>query len=552
MGLLALLSQACNIGEGLADLGDSLLDPDAALLDRPGRKLVSGTYQRLLIDGSLDDGGYVLALRTDTSDQRLAIVPFLKGDSCEVKSTVAFERLSSRVDVALDGLVAVQVSGDVNGKGTIRFVDFTCQERMPALDNASLPRIEFPTSAPRGLLTLTGEGKLYLANAETKKLEPVASDVTLAKVTDDQLFSVEKGKLVVRGDDLVAIATLGDGVVDFSPTGGTPTVVFQDSKGLHVWSEKDGTRTLAADGCAGFPLDTASIAYYSPCASRTVMLDMPGSKVGSKAARVTVKGPNDGLALSSMVLSYGLGQSDTTLLSITGTDASATSGDLVLGRLSPKDAAATDTSAFTTKTLAQDASLRGPGAIYLHWDGSKGDVVELDDKDSLIPIATGVAQMPGGSPYSPEGVLVRFDGKLGDLVQLTRSGTTITEKLLAHDVPVQLQAVETDGDDVAFVMNYDGSAGEVGLSHGKKVLNVAPRALKDTLRFLAQPKAVAYLEPKSSGDGAELHAYLTESGLDLLIHATVSEYRAVPWPSPGILYAVPSGDDKGIWFSKAR
>ena len=53
---------ACDFSSGLKDVGDALGNPDAALLDAPGRKLVDGKFRKITVDGSLAEGGKVIAL----------------------------------------------------------------------------------------------------------------------------------------------------------------------------------------------------------------------------------------------------------------------------------------------------------------------------------------------------------------------------------------------------------------------------------------------------------------------------------------------------------
>src|SRR6187551_1256746 len=97
-----VLTAGCDIN-GLIDIGDGLLDPDAGLLDRPGRRLVSGTYSGLKIAGSSENGGYVLARRTDTDEHRLAVVPFLEGEACEYAPAFGYDRFSSRINLDFPG-----------------------------------------------------------------------------------------------------------------------------------------------------------------------------------------------------------------------------------------------------------------------------------------------------------------------------------------------------------------------------------------------------------------------------------------------------------------
>ncbi len=72
----------------------------------------------------------------------------------------AFQRVSSRVDVALPGLVAYQHARDDNGIGDVDFIGFDCKPKLQTIPDASLPDVPFPRSAPEGMLTLSEDGTL--------------------------------------------------------------------------------------------------------------------------------------------------------------------------------------------------------------------------------------------------------------------------------------------------------------------------------------------------------------------------------------------------------
>lgn len=552
---IPLLTSACDLAKGLTDLGDSLR-PDAALLDSPSRKLAEGKYSRLLLDGSLENGGFVLAFRNDTKEQRLAIVPFLNGEGCEIKNAFAFERLSSRVDVALSGLVAVQTSEGQDGRGTIRFVGFDCEDRMAPLDDASIPRIEFPTSIPRGLLTLTRDRELFLADADEAKLVPAAKGVTSATVIDDTLWVYREGTLTALDQSLSEIETLGEGVTEFVPFQGEgPQVVYVDETGVHLWARGEESVQLAKEGCAVTPLDATTIAYFSPCESRSVRIDVLGSKIGSSAKRVRLIGPDHGVALSAIQTSFGLNEDVSRFLVQSSADLDALQRTLVALEVDPAEL--DDEAEIVPKVtaLSSEATLV-QGQIYEDWDGTRGTLLEVEkDKTGrvigLLKVAEGVASLPGGSPYSGRGALVRFNGSTGDLVLLKKNSKEILETMLSTKVPIQNQTIEADTGQIGFVAKLDGEVGDAFLMDGSDVQSVGERALPGTLRFLDQPRALSYLSTQKNGR-VDLIAYLIESGLSQTVHEGVAEYRIVPWPSPGILYSIHSGKDQGLWFSKAR
>ncbi len=544
-------SAACDLQANLTDLGDTLLDPDAALIDAPGRKLASGHYSRLELDGSLETGGWVLARRHDVDPEALAIVSFIGDGSCEVAPMQKFERVSSRIDVALPGLVAVQQSADEQGMGRVSFVGFDCKERLEALPNAGLPSVLFPRSAPRGLLTLTNESQLVLVDAVAGKVVDVASQVDVGRTESSYLWTLEQGEAVVYASTLVETARFGQGVRELVVLGGSkaPSAAYVDDTGLHLATVADGsTELVAEDACAPASLGSQVIAYFSPCAERRLRLSVPGTLLQKEEERVDVEIASE-VSSHAQALPFWQGK-DSMLLYLTNSDANADDGTLHVVRLLEPDAA---------EAIEEDVSLRG-GAIYVDWNGRSGRLVTPRYRSTngrsefveLQSVAERVAQVPGGSPTSSRGVLANFDGETGDLLDVDIVDGQYASTVIAERVPVQNQAASPDGD-IAFVGDFDGSSGSVYLIRKDEAPRVvAQKAIVGTLRFLEQPKAVAFLAQSSEPGEALLRAWLLEAQLELQISEGVSEYRELPWPSPGLLYAIPGGERAGIWFAKAR
>lgn len=569
MGVVALTG--CNLLAGFEDLGNSLVGPDAELLDRPGRQLVKGSYSRLLVDGSMETGGYVLAQRTDTPEPRLAIVPFLSGDPCEISPAHGFERLSSRVDMSLPGLAAVQVDRNEAGHGTIRFVDFNCQDQMPALENAILPRVQFPASAPRGLLTITQAGQVYLADAERKQLELIAENVSQASVSTGRLWTVEKGTLQIRNDQLRILESLGEEVFRYVPTSlpeGEIEVLYEDKHGLHFWKQGQEPVSLGKDACSPVLLSSRVIAYYQPCETRRAVFMI--SDLGPRfAERLRLLGPENVNNLSQTYLTESTSpseqlHSESTLyhlyfmthadpLSLTGAVHYAL---IPQGELPSQEDG--DTYELSTQVLLENGVVYG-NTLFEDWNGETGRLWYHSRPlsyapEGLILLGEDVAQVNNSlSPFSREGALVRFNGETGDLVQLGFDYPQASEKLIASRVPRQAPLVDVQRGRYAFIANYEKGKGDLFLVlEQAPPLRVAENVLLNTARFLSQPPGVAFFSPNPGGKGAQLRAYLSNSGLEPLIHPAANEYVTTPWPSPGILYSVTEGEDAGLWFSKAR
>src|SRR5690606_7057996 len=165
-----------------------------------------------------------------------------------------------------------------------------------------------------------------------------------------------------------------------------------------------------------------------------------------------------------------------------------------------------------------------------------------------------------GVPYSIAGVLTDFDGTVGTLRALSNTASGVESSVIAEGVPLQQHTVEMETGRRAFVgESEDGATGTLYLSdepsfnsRAPRVRAIAENVFTETARFLEQPRAIVYLAKGSESGQGVLKAWLIDSQLTLTIHDHVSEYRTVPWPAAGILYAVPSGEDRGLWFSKAR
>jgi hypothetical protein len=567
-----LVALGCDFA-ALADIGETLLDPDAALLDSPGRRLVEGTYSSLVVDGSRESGGNVVALRWDTPEQRVAIVPYPEGEPCEIKPAVDFERVSSRVDVALEGLLAVQQTEDESGRGKIVFVGFDCEERLPSLPDALLPSVLYPSDEPRGMLTITGSGELLLIDAVNVSVEKLASDVVTAQVKSGLIFTLEGGEFVVRDERFEELARGGRGVTDFVTTGGDViTAAFVDADGLSIFDLDSGIEPVASDACAPESLGSDVVAFYAPCAERRMNLLLAGARVGQEG-KVQLLGPRNVIRLAETLTSWGGGDSTPTELTfVTAEDEGARLGALrhaaipadaeFIPRASESGLAAEATLEFTAPVIEEEVFLSG-GELYLEWDGEAGTLVALarDDDRQVVGVETlavRVAQLPGSTPFSSRGVLAHYEDGLGDLVRLRELSSDVggvATEVLARGVPIQTHQVDPETGDVAFVANVDSRGrGDLVLmaGDGEPRVVVEGGVLPDKERFLEQPRGIIYLGWSDEPYVANLHAWLRDSELDLLIHEDVSEYRSLPWPSPGVLYAVPEGDDAGLWFSKAR
>jgi hypothetical protein len=559
----------CDLADGLRDVGGSLTNPDAALLDKPGRKLASGLFRNLLIDGSIDEGGHVIALREKKDGQDLAIIPYLKGSPCFVDPAVRVDRLSSRIDVELPGILSVQLDEDKNGRGEVQFIDFDCKEVFDGFEGSGLPQVAFPASAPRGLLGVTGSGELYLVEPAKQRSVFIAQGAAQARSFNDRLWTIEDGKLVIRDKDLDEVDQVGSSVVGYAlGSGSFLNVALMDADGLSFWSEDDGLMHISETACSPTPWGYDAMAFFDPCEERTLNVVTRGSKIGSDQDYVQLVGPSNIASLDQFTPpEWGYGTAPSYLGFLVG-DPGASRGELVLARIdSEAEFKEGETIELHLTPMSEGGtSLRG-GEIYLDWDGTAGDLAMFlrDDDDEivdLLPIADRVGQIPGLSPFARNGLLVDYDGLVGELrfYQADGSGsdTKISSTKIAQGVPSQPQHIEPESGRIAFVGDSsDGRSGTLYLGdksgeNPTKLEALDDDVLVDTARFLEQPRGLAYLVRAPGDTKAQLKVRLLDSAITMTVHGNVHEYRTVPWPAAGILYAVPNGVDQGMWFSKAR
>lgn len=568
--LLALVAaatvSACDLADNLEDLGGSLLNPDAELLEIPGRQLARGHYSQLELDGSLESGGWVVAKRHDLDEEAVSIISFTGDGQCELPGALQFRRISSRVDLSLPGLLAYE-RRDQDGTPIVDFAGFDCTNRLTPVRNGTLPNALFPRSSPRGLLLLTHDGRLLLVDAFDQKLRDIATEVAFG-VIEGQPGGPGTDRLwIVRGHGDERELAVFD--VEFEQVGTFPGIdhvlllngwpeydaVVTDAEGLHFLSlENQEKELIDADGCAPVSLGGQLLAYFAPCSERRLRLSVPGALVGREEERFTIElGPN--AIAPSDIIAVWQGENSFLFYLVNPDDPNATAGEL---RLAERLGADPEDRTDADRRLAFHSHLHGQ-LIFLDWNGTSGtmarpkltirtDDVTVRDFEGLTVIAEKVVP----AVFYPYGTLINYDGTVGDLVRIVRSGDEYEHTPLVSGVPLQVPAVDPASGTFAIVGDYAHGAGTAYLVTGDTARPVGDDVLPNTLAFLEQPYALTYLARDGSHQTAELRAWLIDTELDVRVSERVSEYRGLPWPSAGLLYAIPSGDRAGLWFARAR
>ena len=496
----------------------------------------------------------------------MAVIPYPEGDICYVSPAVDFDRISSRLSVDIAGLFSVQRSLAENGRGEVNLVNFNCEEQYPSLSDTRLPRVLFPSEDPKGMLAVDGAGVLSMITPGDEKLRKIETEVSLARTSQDYIFVGKNGKVVIYDRDLKRVDTLGNNVVEFIPQQGPRlALAMVDADGLSVWNEEDGINVLSASACSPTFWGTDVLAYFDPCEERKLQVYALADKLGFDADEVKadefviLDGPSGVASLEKRTVVWATGGHGTFLAFLLG-DMNATSGALVVASAAKNAEVKNGHSTLDVLQLSDDSTTFMGSEVLTNYDGTSGTLVAFDYHKNgapvdLLPLAERVTRLFGGTAYSSRGVLADFDGKVGNLINLEKGPDGPILTTLAAEVPNQATEVEPEtGEWVVLADSSDGSTGTLYMSDakGRSTKDIAHGVLRNSARFLEEPRGIAYLVGKADEEAAKLKVYLIDSGLTITVHETVNEYRPLPWPSPGILYSVPEGKNQGLWYAKAR
>jgi hypothetical protein len=578
---IAMVLGGCHIDfSGLSDLFDST----ATYLDLPGRRVAAGHFSRVSVDGTDTAGAYVTAKEPYNGALRLAIFPFAGGNGCrtgraDLYQTSPFGPRSS-LPPFISFVEKVREPKFSRGKGggllraasggnayLLHLVNPHCQEPLSPLDDKNFP-IDVPGGL-QGYLALSDSGNLVFFEPWAPKETVIASGVSGTTLTEDKIWSIESGQLVVRNFAFDVLGQFGTDVKEFDVVDSTITrAAFIDGADLFTVTDKLETPTqVASDACSAGPAAKdhlvgrkkffpsgwrgMGVSYYTPCkilSDGTRAPDDSRSLVLYGSAHRSDKGPGvtdqeyalGGGAVGDPLIGYS--GDDAFAFFVTNTTPPALYGS-ALGKL-PEHIAdqpeiRSNAPAVSLVGSEWQARVDFPGGT-----GTVGRLIRWKSAASVRELARGLEEMD--SPLA----IVNYDGKLGDLVRIDDAGVS---RILARGVPRQGIVSDTNG--LAAISDSDGSAGTLIVAPPDSTAfeKVAKGVHVGTFQFIQNLRAVAYLRDFDSKAGAgTLGVRVIETGDTFDVGVRASEWQEVGWPQPGILYVVPDGDRAGIWFAQLK
>ncbi len=542
---------ACNPKTGFESAADAVDPSEKSYVDGPGSLLTAGPFDSVGFDFDPDTDVHLLARRRDDQHQSLTIFGQDAQSGCTIAPDVATWFVSKPATQPYR-LLPFLDAFDATGAGTLHFSTIDCKVEPYSVSNVLRP-IELGVG--QGFLVKQGGG-LVLANPWAGMTRPIVSDFQRLLQTGSLFLVWGDAQLIAFDSNATELSRFGNNVSSVADLGVGDSFAVADDDGLHslaVDSTGQGFsfQTVDPDACAmsgTVPDFTDWVLVHSPCSDDTLVAEHVGpTSTTQGVTRVSfaaqadsstgkVEGlPDDGSSLSQATAFYltnvdpvtGLG----TLFAVKpqgeplelGTDATLTHTDLLQQ---------SSTWAGTALIEVQNSLGR---LVRWSWDGTAETLGENVDLEATLP-----------------GILIDFDGHAGDVLGLDASGDPVVEQVGSPP----FDNTQDDLDSSLRLEHFDGSVGDLsyldGLGAEQTVAQRVPPYEYEFLAIVPLP-GFAYLGNYDGNAAAgTLFVQNTALGATSTVASGVSDFVGTNYPLPGILYAVPSGANAGIWFARAK
>lgn len=534
--LLAAMSSGCDIVQGLSDAGNAIFPPARTHVNAPGSLLAAGNFSELdYASVWFGEGviGFKLLARTALpGDDSLSVIGFTDGSVCRVEHVGAYRTsgVASR-----RGVMLAYLDGP-GPRGTLRFVDPECEVLPAVLPDATLSSV---TTSDGRRVVLTGDN-LVIVDASSGDVELLESAVERVTTRAIAPYLVQAdGHLSVYDEDWQLLSRHGEGVVRFGYVSSSATIALEDANG--IWIGAPTAKLLAPlspTGCdVGFPLwQPQYVTFRAPCSG--------GNAVAFSVGTVTSLdlGPDIDTRHVEFWTTGTPGDQARWVAHFRDVDEEAGLGTLVLRSQDGRDLILGERAAVE---WVQPSLSGTSGIALLNVSGEVGDLARFETNGSVELVAERALRTHDGT-----GMIVGFDGEVGDLVGATSMGGFA---LLLPRVPREnYMYVNRDATVGAAFNDFDGRTGTLSrfTGGGPERELVATRVLHPHHGFIeALFPGMAWIRAGADGETGTLE--YTNS--DLVYTATVSEgVASFMATTEGLIYAVPHGPGAGVWFADAK
>jgi hypothetical protein len=559
-GLLLALS-GCDPTRGLADTADAALPNEKRYFDGAGSQLVEGPWSRVVVDLDADTLYHVGARRLDDEQPTFHLFGADVQTGCEVTPN-AGTWLMGKPQPAPFRLLPFVEDLDERGRGRLRFTTLDCKVQDLVLEDAGRP---YPRLYDRGYLVPTKQGYTF-ADPWSGESHEVAANLQSVLVWRDAILLWADDELKSFSEEFEPGSEWGNAVVSALPI--LDDFLVEDADGLHhVTLDHDSLEIKNEDVLAGAcglqqspvtSLDEKSgwAVVQQPCGNpKPTIVHLDGTTfetlesfelpfaADSRQMRALVGGRSDtgdALPLSAMYLTDVDDEGRGTLWAWRAD----IDEPIQIGQHADLDRGALGSSSPTMWSGVAQTNYQTLGDYVAHdwlhfsWDGTVEAIAEHVVRNT-----------------SSGELLVNFDGVAGDLAQV--SGDTF--RVVAQGVPPYsgLVASYVGVPHYARVDHFDGTTGRLRL--GTDPLDpsswdvVARGVQPDSARFTWFMPALLFIEDwDADAQTGSLVAYNYDLDARTTIAEGVSSFDLTSYPWDGVVYSVPKGKKRGIWFSKAK
>ncbi len=553
--LLALaFVAACDPKAGLESAAGSIDPDEKSYIDGSGSLLAPGAFASIGIDYDPETSVHLLARRRDDGGQSMTLFGQDAQTGCTIAPNVAtwFPGTPAQKPYRL---LPYFEARDQNGVGTLHFSSIDCKVEPYTVEGAV------------GLTDpMIDTGFLIRQNGGLVVADPWLGTTTQVVTSLNDVYDLGSEFLVWGDGQVIAFDEAMNELGRFGKN--VKTVANVDFEANFALEDDDGVSQLVIGGTsASFQLQAldpaacalsmnsalvGEIVVHSPCSDpHLVALDLDPVNT-TDPTRVMFDVTADP---SNAVIIADTQSTNSTTLAIAAyylenVDATTGLGQLFAARPGTPGVALGNQAPLDRASVLVSASDGWAGTALVDVQNGVGRLLRWKWDGTTETLLQGVARST-----SVTGVLANYDGVAGDLYSLDASG----EPTLVENGAPPFNTTLRNGDfsQALRLEQWDGTVGELTLANGAEASFSAaaehvPANQYQFTNIIPLP-GFAYLgDYDRTAAAGTLVVQNTALGATSTVASGVSDFVATNYPLPGVLYAVPAGQNAGIWFARAK